>query len=929
MSRVLTCVVSAVLVLITASTANSASAGLVGYWKFDEGAGTVAADSSGQGNNGTLKGNPKWVTGQLGSALDFNGNGDFVEIPHSASLSLTDAITIAAWTNMRATSSGEMAIVSKGGWAANDLPYELTENRGDIIFWQFYNDQGRDGCQPNSPAANEWHHITGTYDGQIFKCYIDGVFAEEWAYVGKMPQNTASVTIGKRSKEAGTYFDGMIDDVAIFDRALSAEEIPPLMMGIGGYGPASAPTPPDGAIQIETWVSLSWRPGDFAVSHDVYLGENFDDVNAGTGGTFRGNQPTPMFMAGFFGYPYPDGLVPGTTYYWRVDEVNSADPNSPWRGPVWSFTVPPQKAYNPEPPDRAKFVDTAVVLKWTPGLGARLHYVHFGDNFDTVSNATGGAARAVTTYTPAGPLVKGKTYYWRVDEFDSAVTHKGDVWSFTTLADIVITNPDLVGWWKFDEGYGKKAIDFSGHGNDGTFGGDPEWIDGIMDGALDLDGSDYVAIDGVVNDITGTNITLSAWIKTTQGSEGNLFAANSSASDYALMFGIQGGNPYRWDGGDEQYPPAINDGLWHMLTYVRNGSAAYIYVDGAQRATYSSNFTWTSPVVTRWSIGQEWDDSTPSDFYMGEVDDVRIYNKALTADEVKQLMRGDPRLAWKPSPDNRSTVDVEKAKLGLTWSAGDNATQHDVYFGTDQAAVGNANASDTTGVYRGRRALASYTPTEVLAWGSGPYYWRVDEVKADGTITTGAVWSFSVANYLVVDDFEAYNDLDEKAAGSNRIYLSWIDGYGTTTNGAVVGNMNPPFAETRRAYVHGGSQAMPLAYDNNRKSSQATRTLTAGRDWTRESVANLSLWFRGDATNAAERMYVSINGKAPVYNTNANAAQLTSYTEWVIPLSTFTAQGVSLANVTSITVGLGTPGNTTVAGGTGTVYVDDIRLSRP
>jgi hypothetical protein len=121
---------------------------------------------------------------------------------------------------------------------------------------------------------------------------------------------------------------------------------------------------------------------------------------------------------------------------------------------------------------------------------------------------------------------------------------------------------------------------------------------------------------------------------------------------------------------------------------------------------------------------------------------------------------------------------------------------------------------------------------------------------------------------------------------------------------------------------------MPVLYDNNRKSSQATRTLTAGKDWTREGVVNLSLWFRGDAANAAERMYVSIDGKAPVYHTNANAAQVASYTEWVILLSTFTGQGTSLTNVTSVTIGFGTPGNTTVAGGTGTAYIDDVRLTR-
>ena len=354
MWRVLTYLVSIAFVLIMTGVV---SAELVGYWKFDEGGGTVAADSSGYGNNGTLKGNPKWVVGKLGNALDFNGNGDYVEIPHNPSLSLTDAITISAWTYMRTTASGEMAIVSKGGWAANDLPYELTETRGDVIFWQFYDNQGRDTCSPNSPSAGEWHHIAGTYDGTIFKCYIDGVLGEEWAYAGKMPQNTASVTIGKRSKEAGTYYDGMIDDVAIFNNALSAEEIQTIMLGVGGFGPASAPSPADGSINPATWVTLSWRAGDFAVSHNVYLGENFEDVNAGTGGTFRATLPLPTtsyFVGlGLPGDPYPDGLVPGTTYYWRIDEVNEADPNSPWKGPVWSFLVPPRTAYNPNPADGA------------------------------------------------------------------------------------------------------------------------------------------------------------------------------------------------------------------------------------------------------------------------------------------------------------------------------------------------------------------------------------------------------------------------------------------------------------------------------------------------------------------------------------------------------------------------------------------------
>jgi hypothetical protein len=698
----LACLVSAL------SMAGSASAELVGYWKFDEGAGTAAADSSSYGNNGTLNGVPQWVAGQLGGALDFDGTGDSVEVPHNPSLSITDEITIAAWTNMRANASGEMAIVSKGGWAANDLPYELTETPGDVIFWQFYDDGGRDTCSPNSPPVSEWHHIAGTYDGKIFKCYIDGVLGEEWAYVGKMPQNTASVTIGRRSR-GGTFFNGMIDDVAIFNRALSADEIPNIMMGVGGFGPASGPNPPDGAIYADTWVTLSWRPGDFAVSHDVYLGDNFDDVNSGTGGTFRGNQTSTFYVAGFPGYAYPDGLVPGTTYYWRIDEVNQADPNSPWKGPVWRFTVPPRTAYNPIPADGAEFVALDSKLSWTAGFGAKLHTVYFGDNFDTVSNATGGLPQGMTTYTPSA-LQSEKVYYWRVDEFDGASTHKGDVWAFTT-----------------------------------------------------------------------------------------------------------------------------------------------------------------------------------------------------------------PGAAGNPQPAKDATGVQMVAKL--SWTPATSAASHQVYFGTDKEAVKNATAVSPE--FKGNRPLGSenYDPGK-LAWHT-TYYWRVDAVYNTGTVK-GLVWSFTTADFITVDDFESYNDTDPPDPASNRIFDKWIDGFAApTTNGALVGNDMPPYAE--RTVVHGGAQSMPYSYDNNLKTSEATLTPVYPRDWTEEGVGQLSLWFRGAAANAAERMYVALNGSAVVYHADPKAAQIATWTEWVIDLQAF--QGANLTNVNTITIGFGTK-NSPAAGGSGKMYFDDIRLYR-
>ncbi|MBN2314063.1 MAG: hypothetical protein JXM79_09045 [Sedimentisphaerales bacterium] len=200
---------------------------------------------------------------------------------------------------------------------------------------------------------------------------------------------------------------------------------------------AKGPRPADGAIHKDTWVTLSWTPGKLAASHDVYLGESFDDVNDATRDTdvYRGNQVADFYIAGFPGFAYPDGLVLGTTYYWRIDEVNDADPNSPWKGDVWSFTVPPKTAFNPDPADGAEIADTTVTLSWTPGFGARLHTVYFGDNDDEVNNATVGVPTKEAFYDP-GELEREKVYYWRVDEFDGLDTYKGEVWIFTTLSAV-------------------------------------------------------------------------------------------------------------------------------------------------------------------------------------------------------------------------------------------------------------------------------------------------------------------------------------------------------------------------------------------------------------------------------------------------------------------------------------------------------------
>ncbi|MFB0553607.1 MAG: LamG-like jellyroll fold domain-containing protein [Phycisphaerae bacterium] len=629
------------------------------------------------------------------------------------------------------------------------------------------------------------------------------------------------------------------------------------------------PSPEDSILYKDTWVSLSWSAGETAASHDVYFGENFDDVNDGTGDTFRGNQGGAFFVVGFPGFPFPDGLVTGTTYYWRIDEVE-ADGTTKHKGDVWDFTIPPRTAYDPIPADDTQFIDPNTVLSWSSGLGSKLHHVYFGDNFDDVNAGTPETYKgpiADTTYSP-GTLALDKVYYWRVDEFAIPITYTGDVWSFTTTPEIPITNPNLVGWWKLDEGFGAAALDYSGHSNHGTLQGNPQRVDGFDGDGLELDGTNSVELStGLIGSDIGS---VCMWIKTTQAETGMIFYGSSGTGGNG--FGDQdelhinmmsdGGVEFYIEGGDNDVNPealAVNDDAWHHITatWEVNG-VANLYVDGGTpvSAAHTGN---DFALSGRIRLGRPY---AHQSFYSGLIDDVRVYDYVLSPDEIAIIMRGDVSLAWNPKPVNGSKSNINEVR-SVSWSPGDFASQHDVYFGTDKDAVDNSDTS-TPDIYRGQQGTTSYTPPEGVEWGQ-TYYWRIDESNTDGTISKGRVWSFTILDYIIVDDFESYNDLEPEDPESNRIYIAWLDGYDSPTNGSIVGYENPPFAE--QTIVHGGKQSMPLFYDNSVGYSEAELTLTYPRDWTEEGVGVLSLWFRG-------RPAGFIEGPAGTYTMTATGADI-------------------------------------------------------
>jgi hypothetical protein len=829
--------------------------------------------------------------------------------------------TIEVWA-YNPSMQGEETTVSwghRGGPEGSNMAFNYGNDTrwGSMTHWGGdTHDMGWWGTHSPAPAANTWWHLAYTYDGTAARVYVNG---QQVSVRNPIALDTHGGNIIRIAAQANTTganadtafnFTGSIAAVRIHDGVLSPSEI--LRNFKMGRLKAWNPNPTDGGLHPDTWASLSWTPGGFAVSHDVYFDNNFENVNAGTPDAFRGNMTMPYFVVGFPGYPFTEGLVPGTAYYWRVDEVNDLNPDSPWRGDVWSFMVPPKKAYNPVPSDSAKYITTDVTLSWTSGFGAKMHVIYFGEDFDTVSNAEGGVSQGFTSYNP-GQLELGKVYYWRIDELDGANTYKGDVWTFRTIPVISITDPNLMGWWKFDEGAGATALDWSGHGNHADLVGDPKWIAGYDGGALKLDGADDYAILPIGELISSlSSATFTTWVNFSNlgGAWQRIFDFGSGTGTYIFLCprnGITGtmrlAITTSGAAGESliDSPATLPSGWHHVAVVIKNGNMQ-ISLDGAVVANGStalvpSDLGWTG---SNWLGRSQY---AADAYFNGSLDDFRIYDYALSADEIIDTMRGDPLLAWNASPADGTNPDIS-AVLPLSWSAGEKASEHDVYFGIDTDAVDNADTT-TPEIYRGRQAATSYAPPEGVEWGGGPYYWRVDEVNTDGTISRGRVWSFTVADFILIDDFESYD------AGENQVWYSWHDGLGYGApgtdpyfagngTGAAVGD-ETSVSYMEETIVHSGGKSLPFYYDNNKqgfaKYSETELTLTSPRDWTQRDLAELSLWFRGYPASVGS----FVEGPAGTYTMTGSGADIWgSSDQFHYAFKTLTGPGSIVAKVESV-----------------------------
>ncbi len=536
-------------------------------------------------------------------------------------------------------------------------------------------------------------------------------------------------------------------------------------------------------------------------------------------------------------------------------------------------------ALDPIPEDEAVDIPRDVALGWTAGPYAETHDVYLGTNPDDVNNADKSDATGIlvsqdqseTSYAMPELLDFGQTYYWRIDEVNGAPDFgifKGAVWSFTT-------EPFA---------YPIEGVLATSNTTSEANAGPEKMVDGS--GLNAADEHSTTAADMWLGVPAGET---PMWVQ---------FEFDRVYKLHEIMV---------WN-YNVQFELILGFGLKDVTVEYSTDGDAWTSLGDMElaRGTASSDYTCNTVVAC---------DGIAAKFVRMTITSAWGGMPQYGLSEVRFLYI--PAHAREPQPaDGATEVTVDSV---LTWRAGREADSHEVYFDKDADAVS------------GETALADVTSVNSLAvagldFGTF-YYWKVNEVNEAEAISLweGDLWSFMTQEYAQIEDFESYDD-DE-----NRIYGTWIDGYGSDTNGSQVGYSVAPFAE--RKVVQDGKQSMPLAYDNTEGAaySEAARTWSAPQDWTAGGANSFRLFLQGSADNEPETLYVTVEDSTGqsqiVANPDPDIVLATEWREWRIPLASF--DGVDMTRIVTVRIGLGHPAGPGGAGGTGLVMIDSIGVGHP
>jgi len=606
---------------------------------------TWTYDYSGLGNNGTIT-NATWNTsGKFGSALQFDGSNDYVNAGNDTSLNITNAITIETWV-YPFDYNGDRYFMSKGDWSdAWGLEVYGDAPNGKGFFFIF-------SCTGGAVQAykygdimdiNKWYHLVATYDTTNgLKAYVNGTLEASASANGGIKSTNKALFIGARN---GLYnfFNGIIDEVAIYNRSLSADEI------LEHYK--------RGILNMTFQV----RSDNDNSSWMNYIGPDNTSSSYFTNVTLANLSLTNLSNARYFQYKayFETNNTAYTPELWNVSAgYELVEPTVTLNSPNGTYHNTSTITFNCSAVGNGNLVNISLYTNttgtWQLNMTNNVTGTSNSTNFTVNGIPDGSHAWNCLVYNDV-PLsaFASANYTFTVDttfpqiNFTSPTEASGNyinknytyvnvsVSDANNVSSFINWNYSLVGYWNFNDG---TANDNSTYNNDGTISGATS-ATGKFGNALGFDGSnDYVNCGTGASLNIATQVTIEAWLYLTGGGWMGVVSKGESTSikdqNYVLFLGST--TPHLGFGDGTNYREftgtAIATGWHHIVAVIASSTDMRIYVDGIQQSgTYAGTATTLTPNTKKCLIGA---DSTTAEFFNSIIDEVRIWNRALSAEEI-------------------------------------------------------------------------------------------------------------------------------------------------------------------------------------------------------------------------------------------------------------------------------------------------------
>ncbi|MDI9430593.1 MAG: discoidin domain-containing protein [Planctomycetota bacterium] len=965
MKRRLACLLCIFLLLVLTSggVAQASVAGLVGYWTLDEESGLTAADSSGNGYDGTLSGDLHWqpTGGRWGGALLYGGeNTAHVEV--SAAGMSASAGSVMMWGNLTEPQPSQTRYF---------FGHTTQPSYGNRI--QLYMDGsnteldlglgGAHATRTNIAVlqTQQWYHVAFTWDNGSYVVYLDGEVAATGSYSGLTAIHDF-VWIGNDGNpvsEGVEAFGGLLDEVAICSRALTQEEIQYVMNGgLRQKTTATGPRPEDGATDVRRDATLGWIAGMYAATHDVYFGTVQADVEAAD----RGNPMGVLVSQGQNDVVYdPAGLLEiGQTYYWRIDEVNAAPDSAVYKGDVWSFTAEPM----------AYAVQGVIATSNTvaeEGLGPERTVDGSGLN-DADQHSTAAGDMWLADAPEDEPI-------WIQFEFDKVYKlHELLVWNYNVMFEPVL-------------GFGFKdvTIESSINGVDWTVVTDAQFARATA--RADYVANTAIALEGVA----------AKFVRVTAGSAWGTTGQFGLSEVRFMYIPVQARQPQPADGAVDVDPAAGlswragREAISHEVYFGTDQNDLPLAGSPAQAAFTPAALDFGTTYY--WRVDEVGDDDVWAgdlwSFAMQEfalIDGFETYTDDIDAGEAifdtwldGWVNNTGSTVGYITAPFAEKTIvhsGSQSMPLQYDNTGSPFYSEAERQFASPQDWT--VNGADTLRLFVAGEAPAFVESADgaIVMNGIGNDIWdNADQFRyahknlsGNGSITARVEYLDASANSWVKVGVMIRQNAE---AGAINVFMALTGGDGggatfqqrMTAGGASVsqhtyedGPLAPPYwvrvtreGNTLQGYTspdgetwtprgdtitlamtdpvliglavtsHNADQATSAEFSNVAFTGNVTG------DW---QVAEIGV--AQPAGNAIAPLYVALEdtagGSAVVTHPDANIVGRSGWTEWQIPLSDL--DGVNLRRIDTMAIGIGSRTNPT-AGGTGIVFIDDVAFGRP